>query len=82
VVCNASDDDPDGDLDSVSIGRRPPGGQEDRRTGGQEELFPAVGADEYNSEEGAFTLSYDQRIELKTSFTGKVMLSTRLRACR
>lgn len=74
MVCNASDDDPDGDLDSVSIGRRPPGGQE--------ELFPAVGADEYNSEEGAFTLSYDQRIELKTSFTGKVMLSTRLRACR
>ncbi|QEY32903.1 porin [Synechococcus sp. RSCCF101] len=66
---NGSGDNPDGTLDSYLLA----GGR-------QEELFPAVGSDEYNAEEGAFTFSYDARIELKTSFTGKDLLFTRLRA--
>ncbi|WP_028952940.1 iron uptake porin, partial [Synechococcus sp. CC9616] len=36
--------------------------------------------DRYNSSWGAFTLSYDLRLGLKTSFTGKDLLFTRLRA--
>ena len=35
---------------------------------------------EYRSEWGAFTFSYDLRLGLKTSFTGKDLLFTRLRA--
>ncbi|AII44587.1 hypothetical protein KR100_14665 [Synechococcus sp. KORDI-100] len=40
-----------------------------------------VGArDDYNRSWGAFTFSYDLRLSLKTSFTGKDLLFTRLRA--
>merc|ERR1711939_1153201 len=35
--------------------------------------------DDYNAEYGAFTFSYDLRLGLKTSFTGKDLLFTRLR---
>ena len=38
------------------------------------------GADAYNSEFGAVTFNYDQRLVLDTSFTGKDRLRTRLRA--
>jgi len=38
------------------------------------------GADAYNSEFGAFTFNYDQRLKLDTSFTGKDLLVARLRA--
>ena len=34
----------------------------------------------YNAEYGAFSFSYDLRLGLKTSFTGKDLLFTRLRA--
>ena len=36
--------------------------------------------DAYNAEYGAFSFSYDLRLGLKTSFTGKDLLYTRLRA--
>ncbi len=36
--------------------------------------------DGYNAEYGAFSFSYDLRLGLKTSFTGKDLLFTRLRA--
>ena len=36
--------------------------------------------DSYNAEYGAFSFSYDLRLGLKTSFTGKDLLYTRLRA--
>ena len=36
--------------------------------------------DSYNAEYGAFTFTYDLRLGLKTSFTGKDLLFTRLRA--
>jgi hypothetical protein len=65
---NGSGDNPDGGLDSFLL------------QGRQEELFPAIGSDDYNAEEGATTFSYDARLELNTSFTGKDLLFTRLRA--
>ena len=37
-------------------------------------------ADDYNAEFGAFSFSYDLRLGLKTSFSGKDLLYTRMRA--